>query len=381
MHLFVIHQFPDLDNLAPIIHQLSKKDKVFILSCYPIYNFKYFKIFNFLTVHNDNINFIEIYDLNKRLRIFKFIIFLFRSLPKPFLKKLGSLWRYIYYNNFLINNRNLYDFLKKKNFSSINVDDALPQRYCKVFFNLSDKLKIKFFTFKNGVDMRKKIIFRYNDYSYCKKIIIQDNHYILDDKKNKNVIKSCHRYCLEWIKLSENAFDYKMIDYKENFEKKKKLKIVIFTRSLSSSINRWDHIYQLVKSLDYVDVKIKYKPRGNLQPLEIQNKDDLNNTSSELINWCDLVISHTSSVLVEAILKKKGIIFLDHLTKLKEDLLINDYSLFNKVNSDEELIDKIKNFKNSKLDKTEYDKFLINVLGENYKDSTYLEKLIDKLYF
>ena len=35
MHLFVIHQFPDLDNLAPIIHQLSKKDKVFILSCYP----------------------------------------------------------------------------------------------------------------------------------------------------------------------------------------------------------------------------------------------------------------------------------------------------------------------------------------------------------
>ena len=69
-----------------------------------------------------------------------------------------------------------------------------------------------------------------------------------------------------------------------------------------------------MKSLDYVDVKIKYKPRGNLQPLEIQNKDDLNNTSSELINWCDLVISHTSSVLVEAILKKKGIIFLNHLT-------------------------------------------------------------------
>ena len=42
MHIFVIHQFPDLDNFAPIIYKLSEKskDKAIILSVYPIYDFK-----------------------------------------------------------------------------------------------------------------------------------------------------------------------------------------------------------------------------------------------------------------------------------------------------------------------------------------------------
>ena len=48
MNLFIIHSFPDLDNLAPIIKTLSTKKKVLILSIYPVYDFKKYKILRFL---------------------------------------------------------------------------------------------------------------------------------------------------------------------------------------------------------------------------------------------------------------------------------------------------------------------------------------------
>ena len=50
MHLFIIHQFPDLDELAPIIYKLDHKlkGKVKILSMFPVHDFKKYKVLQFL---------------------------------------------------------------------------------------------------------------------------------------------------------------------------------------------------------------------------------------------------------------------------------------------------------------------------------------------
>ena len=50
MHLFIIHQFPDLDTFTPIIYKLDSKAKgiVKILSVYPVQDFRKYELVKFL---------------------------------------------------------------------------------------------------------------------------------------------------------------------------------------------------------------------------------------------------------------------------------------------------------------------------------------------
>ncbi len=50
MHLFIIHQFPDFDSLAPVIYKINSINPghAIILSVYPVFDFKKFKLMKFL---------------------------------------------------------------------------------------------------------------------------------------------------------------------------------------------------------------------------------------------------------------------------------------------------------------------------------------------
>ena len=50
MHLFIIHQFPDLDAFTPIIYKLDHKLKgiVKILSVFPVHDFREYELVKFL---------------------------------------------------------------------------------------------------------------------------------------------------------------------------------------------------------------------------------------------------------------------------------------------------------------------------------------------
>ena len=87
MHLFIIHQFPDLDELAPIIYKLDHKlkGKVKILSIFPVHDFKKYKVLQFLLKQKiqyytlSKIN-LKNYFLNLFLKILqfgKFVSFIF----------------------------------------------------------------------------------------------------------------------------------------------------------------------------------------------------------------------------------------------------------------------------------------------------------------
>ena len=62
MHLFVIHQFPDLDELTPIIYKLDHKLKgiVKILSVFPVHDFREYELVKFLLKRK-----IQYYSLSK----------------------------------------------------------------------------------------------------------------------------------------------------------------------------------------------------------------------------------------------------------------------------------------------------------------------------
>jgi len=380
MHLFVIHQFPELDNFAAIIKTLSDREKVLIISIYPVHDFKKYKILRFLLKHN--VEYLEITSLSLSLRALKHFVVFLEYLSKKNLLKSNFIWKLIYYKNIFINKKLLDNLHKKKCFNSVNIDDALPFIYRKIFFSFAKDFDLLFLTYKTGVDMVKNKIYNYKKLEFSDKIIIQDNHYKLIGENIKNkVYKSCHRYCEQWLSYSEHAYNYQLKDYNCDLNTKRKKKIVIFTRSLSSSKNRWGEIYDLINALENTDVKIKIKPRGNFQPLDSQKNSQLDLSTSELINWCDIVVSHTSSVLVEAVIKRKKILFLEHLSKFKEDLLIRDYNCFTKITSDIQLTNFIKEFKIKNENYHQNSKFLEKVLGKNYKEDNILEKLIDKLYY
>ena len=84
------------------------------------------------------------------------------------------------------------------------------------------------------------------------------------------------------------------------------MKIVIFTRPFINYIE-WKKIEEKINSLSNVEVKLKIKPRGDLSPLHASRHFAVHRTSSELINWADLIVSHISSILIEVFIKKNQI--------------------------------------------------------------------------
>ena len=89
----------------------------------------------------------------------------------------------------------------------------------------------------------------------------------------------------------------------------------------NSAKDRWDEIFNLISDIKNTDVKLIKKPRGILKPLHLQENNNIKFTSSELINWADIIVSHASSILIEAAIKNKKILFLEYLSLSGEILL------------------------------------------------------------
>ena len=131
MHLFVIHQFPDLATFAPIIYKLDSKAKgiVKILSVYPVQDFKKYELTKFLLKRK-----IKYYSLSSiNLKNFFLILFLkvLFFLPKFVLVKLNTLWHILYHHADLFTSNDICKFIEKEKIKSITVDDGLPERFIK----------------------------------------------------------------------------------------------------------------------------------------------------------------------------------------------------------------------------------------------------------
>ena len=80
-------------------------------------------------------------------------------------------------------------------------------------------------------------------------------------------------------------------------------------------------ITTLRKNKNY-EVKLNYKPR-DVFPTKVSNLDKSEMETSELIIWADIVLSYSTSIIFEIILRNKPLIFLKYL---KSDKLINEES-------------------------------------------------------
>ena len=121
---------------------------------------------------------------------------------------------------------------------------------------------------------------------------------------------------MDWLEEVENSYRYKLKEYNLDTNKKK-LKVLIVTRPMFSN-KSWQVIYEELKKIRNIEIRIKLKPRGQFRPLHVQENIINEYNTSELINWADVIVAHSTSVLIEGIIKDKKILFLNFLFDLEK---------------------------------------------------------------
>ena len=358
MNLFIVDQYPELDEFAPIMHEISSNSEVkaAMMNIYPVQDIKKYDLTNLL-INKSRIKIINLSSINIKNFLIIVCLKVILLLPKFILFRLNRLWFFLYHKINFLNVADLKRLIKKEKILSISINGGLALRYKKIFFEACSETNIKLLLYSSGIEMRKN--FDVPDYNelYSHHIIISDQasskNKKYDKVRNKIINLNSARYSFQWLDTLEDISLYKIENYKIPLVAKDKIKIVIFTRSLFHE-EEWKNMESKIRLISNVDVKLRYKPRGDLSPLNINRQNINQNSSSELINWADIVISHTSSILIEAMMKKKVIFFPDYLLqdrkyiKGKNDLkfekyLFEDYSCVININSLSEMLTNIEN--------------------------------------
>lgn len=390
MHLFVVHQFPDIDNFLPIISRLKKQtnQKYIIMNVYPIHDLKLYCFNNILNKYD--IECIDLFKISFRAKIIKLFLTL---IPANFLIRYKNIWHYLYHKYFFFNKKNISDLIKKKNIISISLDHSLPDRYKSIFLELKKKTEIRLITYKLGVEMRNDINIRKATYENSDYAVVEDctTQFKVSKKDKKKLIRiSNPRYSLSWLDEIDKEYKYR---YNESdyLQKKRNLRVLLITRPFFSH-QSWKTIIDNLKKIESIDFRIKIKPRGNFLPLNYQNEITNGMNTSELINWSDIVISHATSVLLEAIIKNKKILFLKYLLhhENKENInyVFENQDFIEEVNSISQIEKKINYYKEffipQKLELKIYNhvtsNFLKKIVGDSFDKKKIFEKNFLKLY-
>mgnify|MGYP001461893928 CR=1 FL=1 len=347
MHLFLVHQFPDFDNFVPVVIDLKKKTNLnfSIMNVFPVHDLKYYRLNQLLDSHD--IELIDISEVNVKSKFINFFLKFTKIIPKMILERLNRLWYFLYHKFNFFEQDNLIYFIKKKKIKSINIDKSLPGTYKQIISSACKKTNIKINCYNLGIEMRRNIKINPNDFDLYDNAIVQDQNLIIEksDTKSKKIIRvASSRYSLRWIKEVENVYKYKLKDYSQKLENRN-LKILLVTRPFFTQ-KSWEKIYKKLKEIKNIDLRIKLKPRGQFKPLHIQDNIINEYNTSELINWADVVVSHSSSILVEAVIKFKRVLFLNFLFDLEKKKKINyifeDTEVVEYMNSFEQLINRLK---------------------------------------
>ena len=350
---FFVHRYNDIDHLSPVIFFLSKSNpalKIIVISLFPSkgYEFdekisfllkkKYITFFNFTQIIPNNFFYkilsffsgigTESHSVRKDLRnIFRkknFFKNIFRVSSNIFAKILLKFNLY----NLLIRSFYQIDWSKKLfklyNPSLIVIDHAIssgPQQTIqpiKSILFLAKKNNIKILSLPHGVPLFIKHPPRYDlvKKSLCSDIsdslVFQHNNWLdeckefgLDEKKVK--VFGVPRFFDEWqnILLSISIHEPWLDQMGKN-----KIKVVFMDTGPN---NYGTEIKKVIDTVSYLsnndDVFLIYKPHTRNQKLNLPKIKNIkylpNLNSTSLINWADVVIGSSSSIMIECLYQKK----------------------------------------------------------------------------
>lgn len=371
MHLFIIEHYTNLDSLAPVIHKLSSNnEKVFVFGTHPFKHFKDEKLVKFLLNSNKNIHYENYLPLGIKEKLLIFIINLISLMPKKFICG-KSFWLKISRKILLINENKILEFIKKKKIASISFEDSILKKKQILIKKISVKAKIPLiiiYPSSYGHIYNKKVS---NTFS----LDLGDFNLISNNLSNasfsnnkKNFFFGMARYNLEWLKILDKI--YNKIESDDNM-----IKIAAFSNNKQKNYKKFKQIIDNLKTLNYIQVIERNKPKDNL-PKKCSKFQNDKYSTTQIINWCDLIFFNmNSSVFVEALIKNKTIVYLKSLDDFDDRTIDDNYlnikNIFYKLDDYNQLLNFIELIKKNPQKKNNiknYSEAIEEMSSYNYKN-------------
>ena len=371
MHLFIIEHYTNLDSLAPVIHKLSSNnEKVFVFGTHPFKHFKDEKLVKFLLNSNKNIHYENYLPLGIKEKLLIFIINLISLMPKKFICG-QSFWLKISRKILLINENKILEFIKKKKIASISFEDSILKKKQILIKKISVKAKIPLiiiYPSSYGHIYNKKVS---NTFS----LDLADFNLISNNLSNasfsnnkKNFFFGMARYNLEWLKILDKI--YNKIESDDNM-----IKIAAFSNNKQKNYKKFKQIIDNLKTLNYIQVIERNKPKDNL-PKKCSKFQNDKYSTTQIINWCDLIFFNmNSSVFVEALIKNKTIVYLKSLDDFDDRTIDDNYlnikNIFYKLDDYNQLLNFIELIKKNPQKKNNiknYSEAIEEMSSYNYKN-------------
>lgn len=384
MHLFVLEYFTNLDNLAPIIYKLaSKNQKVYICGTHPIKSFKNDKLISYLK-KNNNIYYGDLRPVKIKDKITIFFISFLSLLPKKIICG-RSFWDRISKRMNLIDIDNMIKLVHEKKICSITIEDSLNKEKQKKIKEISTKTNIPLvicfpssFTHIYNKNTFNKFSLNISDFNIISnKLVKFDN---ADDKKN--YFFGMARYNLEWFRVLKNL--YYQTEIKSN---KNLIKILALSHSTQKNYKKFKILIDKIKTFNNVEIIEKQKPKDNY-PVKCKSlKVDLYNTS-QLVDWCDIIIFNTeTSIFIEGLMKNKKIVYMKNLDYFDDRTLDSNYlnqkNIFIKMENDDELKKYLDKF-SLKVPKPEtsnnFQKYINEITANNFENLEKFSEFYNRLY-
>ena len=329
MHLFLYDNLLQLDSITPVIDIIKDQRKIVVSSLNITHDYKSNNLIKYLK--QNDIKCLS-FPPTSKINVAKlFLIRLVLILPKDILLRFQRFFYKLNSNLFLTKNTFL-NFLIKEKIKTISIpNDLTPSK--KVFlYNLKLYYNLKIIEIEVGLRTLKTNPYSKFPQDFCD-FYLASNKYLSfknDEEFNrKTKFFGSSRYSNLWIKKLDKI---NQIFYTDN---NTKINVVLFLAPRILEEN--PTFLKDCKKIKNINLKIGNKPKSVL-PLKCTDYHDDKLNSNQLINWADVIISHGSSVLLEAAIKNKKIYFCSFL-KFKEK-----YGIFGDYLENIKGIIRIKNF-------------------------------------
>ena len=341
MHLFLYDNLLQLDSIVPVINTIKGQKKITISSLNITHNYSNNKLIKYL--NQNDIECLTFPPTNIENRIKLFLIRTLLLLPKIILSRFQGFWYRLDEKTFL-DKKKFLNFLKEKKIKSINIPNDFASNKKIFLYNLKLEYDLKIIEIEVGLRTLKTDPYEKFPLDYCDFYLATNKFLSFQGFKNKKEFNrktkflGSSRYSSQWIKILD---EINKIPYK----KTEKINVALFLAPRNFEEN--PNLLNKILKIENINLKISNKPKSIL-PLKCCDfyYDKFN--TNQLINWADIIICHATSIVIEAIIKKKKILFCSFIKYEKKfKILGNRIEIFNcvkKMQNLEEIIENIANF-------------------------------------
>jgi len=361
MHLFFIRHFNDVDHITPIVWKMNRCNHPVAVYCLnPMYDLNGDYRLRFLKQLGVHVNFIydEFYQelglKHRKLRLISRVSF---AIARIFGNRFQSPFFHIYTKisrraqkkgkKYYKQSREKFytqswaRFILEKSGARILCFDWIRPHYyvVKVLLMAAKEMSIPTLSLPHGIfiytndsvkneaGIDERNYDKYNLYDHVavqndlfKEVIVKSGI-----SREKIIVLGSARYCSEWMKQNKKILPRKLVSKGGNA---KKLKVVFMTTrpNYRIDVHRMLKTFDMLSGLNEIEVFVKPHTRTGREAKVYENMPLANVSefsSVELCEWADVMMVIGSSILIEALIQRKPVLYLKYLhenTTLYEEL-------------------------------------------------------------